>query len=575
MEQSPPDAAEAGRLRAAFRAIGGRIERLGVDRFVALVVFGATLIGTWQGARFFARIDGPLHFDDAYVAPAAARLIQGRFLPYVDAVGQRGPLFYWLAAWAQAWGGWSEWVGIRRLGAAGFVLTVAALVGAGFAARRPLAGAFGGLLYVGAAFAWLEPQALFGMVGEPFANLFALAATALTALALTGERSPGARTALLALAGAVAACAALAKQTYLLVFAPCFLWALAFHVSRAPGGFEEVAAMLGGWVLPFLAVLIAYARAGELSTFFYWCFTYNRDVYMGPYKGLSLVTAVRDWAKGNAALASWLSAALVASFGRALFGLRGPWRELPRAYARAGFAATIALQLAISLFAAAAPMRFWSQYYLSPAPWLALCAGLLIADALELGLARPFPRGGRRAGFFGGLAVAVALFGLSLTATHAKLRGLRRERKAGAWANARPERACQTVDEFVQPDESIFVWGFDGDLYLTCRRRPASRYVYTTLVAGAVPPFWKDLRPERTARDAVASVLEELRSERPPLVFDTPDRMRGISLSRVLPLSNYVSANYCKKPAITANDGRHITVWVRNDRCKGAAPPKG
>lgn len=568
--------AATARLRSLKPSLARRLRPSHIEAALALGVFLPTFVDLVRSARFFGRINALLHFDDAYVGAVAARMVGGQFLPYVDAAGQRGPLFYWLAAAAQAWGGWTEWLGLRRLAVAGFVLGACAVFAAGVAARRALAGAFGALFFVAVCICSLELVTVFGMVSEPFANLFTVAALAFTAHALQPDRRPTARSALLAAAGALSACAALTKQTYLLAIAPYLAWAAAFAVSAPPGQrrerFVSIAAMLGGWALPLVAVVLVFAAAGELSTFYYWCFVYNRDVYMEPYGGAQAVAEISNWVKGHQEIAIGAGVLTTAAVVRAAWPLRGRWRDLPGAYARGGFAATIALQLIISLIATISPLRFWSQYYLPPVPWLALFVGLVLADAIEPGISLRPLRLGARVTFVGGLVLAIGLGGVSLRGIDQGLRQVRRERKQGQWADARPERVCEAVEEFSRPNDPIFVWGFDGDIYMTCQRRPVSRFVYTTLVAGIVPPFWRDLRPQRTARGAVETLIAELAREHPPIILDTDNRMRGISLRKVESVAGYVRARYRVKKEVTANDGRTFKVWLRNDLYDAATP---
>ncbi len=566
---TPPPAAPT-RLRAAALALARFAHRRNLTRLAPLAAFVPALLYAHNAGRFFARINGSVHFDDAYVVAVAARMVHGRFLPYVDAACQRGPLFYWLAAAAQAQAGWTEWTGVRALAYAAFLLTACALFAAGVAARRAIAGAFGALLFVFVSITRLELKAVFGMVSEPYANLFATAALALVAFGLRRERRPAARVALLALAGAASACAALCKQTYLLAFAPYLAWALAAAVAaegRRRERFGGVAALALGWALPFALVALTYALAGELDALVYWSFTYNREVYMAPYRDVSTLSFAAGWAKNHRTLAGAVGALTALALARAIWPLRGPLRALPQAYDRNGFAATIALQIVLTVASTFAAQRPWSQYYLPPVPWLALFAGIVLADAIEPGLARPFPRGARLAAFGLGLVAALGLGVVGSRASDQQMHALRRQRRKGGWSNARPEPVCAAVDAHSRPDEPLFVWGFDGDIYLSCRRRPASRYVYTTLVAGIVPPFWGEPKTARAARNAARDVIADLERERPPLVLDTSNRVGAGRMRTVKPVDRYVQEHYCRRETLKAKDGRTFYVWVRNDRC--------
>lgn len=101
-----------------------------------------------RAALFFLGVDAALHFDEGYIATFGERMLDGRFLPYVDAVSQRGPVLYWLASIAQWVGGRFEWTGIRHLAFLCFVLASLGVLLAGVAARQAFVGAVASLLFV-------------------------------------------------------------------------------------------------------------------------------------------------------------------------------------------------------------------------------------------------------------------------------------------------------------------------------------------------------------------------------------------------------------------------------------------
>jgi hypothetical protein len=129
--------------------------------------------------------------------------------------------------------------------------------------------------------------------------------------------------------------------------------------------------------------------------------------------------------------------------------------------------------------------------------------------------------------------------------------------------------------EYTEEGDHVFIWGFDSDLYITCRRRPASRYLYATMVAGVVVPFWNKARPEWVARNAQENLIAELKQRNVAVIIDSPKRMRGRSILSVPKLKQYVSSRYTKAGQFKNNSGRKMTRWVRNDLVakKEASPP--
>jgi hypothetical protein len=166
--------------------------------------------------------------------------------------------------------------------------------------------------------------------------------------------------------------------------------------------------------------------------------------------------------------------------------------------------------------------------------------------------------------------VAVALLAIS---GGQRLVTLHEQRAHGGWHSPRPDPICAHIDEFAGPKEPIFVWGFDGDLYITCRHPAAARFTYVTMLAGVVPPFWTDRRPERVAPGARATLRRDLEQSRPPVILDVP--LHGFSMSDVPELKELLGRDYCPLPAVKGNGGREPHFFGRRDRglCGDVRPP--
>jgi hypothetical protein len=107
----------------------------------------------------------------------------------------------------------------------------------------------------------------------------------------------------------------------------------------------------------------------------------------------------------------------------------------------------------------------------------------------------------------------------------------------------------------------MFVWGFQPWDYIDCKRKPASRYVFTTFVMGYVP--WFD-EPEEKERERMTPgshelLVRELEATKPAVVIDVPIGWR--SMDRYPDLAPFL-ASYC---LLTTDGGRRV--FVREPTC--------
>ena len=121
-------------------------------------------------------------------------------------------------------------------------------------------------------------------------------------------------------------------------------------------------------------------------------------------------------------------------------------------------------------------MRGWGHYFVQAVPWVALLVGLV---------AEPFTAGaGQRFSWTAGCYQAVVLlplFALTELLSYPEARGRRRWRRRGHPADLRAGPAARA------PGQHIYMWGFWPEVHVWCQRRPASRYVFSTLPAGLMP----------------------------------------------------------------------------------------
>jgi len=551
-----------------WRRVQSRIQSTAPDTW--LWAFSSVLAAVYglRSAWFFYGMNAPLHFDDGYVTALAERLLDRHLLPYVDAASHRGPVMYWLAALAQALGGRMEWYGVRALTSLAFITSLAGVWASAFLAGRRFVAAFGALCFVFISIGLLELQTVFGLVGEAMATPWLMMAFLATTLALTRPHGLRTRCGLLALAGVLSALSGLTKQTYLIVVVPLLLWAVAATLSESEPAesprqrWAPVGAFALGWLLPLALVVSLYLAKGHLGELYYWFYRYNVDVYMAPYKHARVAKALYHWARdyGYLSFAMVLLLTGVASqYLAPVFATREFWKP----YARRGFELTILLQAVLSLAIGFSTLRFWPQYFLPPVPWFALLVGLSLEHSLRRSPHEPHTA---RAPWAPLLATTIGLGGFSVCMLEQVLYALGRERENGSFVDARPERLCDSIDQLAPAGQPIYIWGFDAEYYVTCKRHPVSRYLYSTLIAGQVPPDWA-IHPEWSARDSVDTLLAELESADPPLILDSPQRAHGVSMTQLAPLNEYLHEHYCDTGVVHTNDGRRMSAWQRRDLC--------
>jgi hypothetical protein len=308
-------------------------------------------------------------------------------------------------------------------------------------------------------------------------------------------------------------------------------------------------------------VVGTYALAGELQTFYYWFFRYGIDVYMAPFRGTNVPKTLYLWARGHSYLA-FAGVVLFSSVaGRHLGPLFRSRLELPEAYARRGFDLTLVWLALLSVAAAFSTLRMWPQHDLPPIPWFSLLIGVSVERAVGY---NPYEARTESRPWGSLLFVSLLLTVFSAWIFEQVLSSVNQLRQKG-YVDARPEPACEHINQLVPPKAPLFIWGSDGDLYITCQRHAASRYVDAALVAGIVPPE-SHSHEEWVARDAVENLIADLEGAHTPLILDSPSRL-GVSITQIKPLERYLKSNYCAAGSFRSKDGRPLTAWLRLELC--------
>lgn len=517
-------------------------------------------------AHAYFMIGGPVAVsaDEGSVAAFAMRLLEGHMLPYVDAVSQRGPLTYWLVAIAQGIGGSRSFLPLRLLAATLGVCTTVLVACVPLRLDRPLGGAVAGLTTAVCMTAGMGPHAGVGYNAELASLPFTLAGTWLVVRALTRLHFDD-RVRTYAIAGALVGLGALSKQL-------AFIFAVPTLVVLGLGGdavgasrrarMRAVAAFAAGIAAPAVCVILLYAITGHLGALYYWTVRYNASVYMAPITLALRAALMQELAVEHATLA-WVGALLLAAC------LVAPWLRLRAARRRAPRAAgvwLIGLSGVCSLVAALAPARPWQNYFLYCVPWWSILLGLAVDE-----VARSWRLDWRARRMTEGAAAAFLSL-ITIVGVWCGIAFQNGPKGEHYWQRLHVQPICRYIANHSAPSDSIFVWGFRGDLYIACHRKPASRFVVTPPVAGWIPWFPSmSIAQENyyAVPGARQRLLSDLAHAKPAIIVDAPyASMAGRSMVRYRTLARFLSRHYCRGPHIG-------DVWLYHRRKAGqACPPR-
>ncbi len=478
--------------------------------------------------------------DEGYITAFAARMLEGRFLPYVDAVSHRGPMLYVVAAIAAALEDRMSFVPIRVLALLCSLLVVVLAFVSATRARRPLAGALAAIgILVGCVLEMIPDDGL-AYNGEILLDVFALASLACLTFGLSPDRgSTSARWT--AAAGVLAALGALSKQVGVVTVVALALWPLAASIARPSGvsrwrRWSPLWAFAAGVAAPVVLVVARYAIGGALRELYFYTVTYNSRIYMAPLAGPEALHRYRVWLSDHASFAIAGCALVALALGRALASVRrrGFWAGVDEH----GFSVTVALCALLTGVASNATARGFPHYFVQTIPWFALLAGLVLEDGLvpsDSSLVR------RLAIHLGVLVPTLALTALLY------LPRLEKYREDSA-DHSPTLPICHYVWEHSTPSDPIFFLGLAPEIYTYCRRRPASRFVYSTFQSGYVP-FFNDAstvdEQKRVVPGSPEQFLGDLEQSRAALIIDVPATLGKRRIDDTRAYSAYLSERYC------------------------------
>jgi hypothetical protein len=492
-------------------------------------------------------MDLPLERDEGEYAYIAWRLEHDE-LPYRDWFDQKPPGIFLAYRLALSLPG-EPVLAIRGLAALVCAASASALF---FLGRRllpaPAAGVAALLL------AWISADPL---VQGPIANteLFMLPWLILANLAfLEAVRGAGARALPSLLAGALLGVASCFKQVAL-VDATLFL--LLFPLLATGERRLRRLARFAGWaalggLAVWLPILAWFHAQGGLEALLDAVFLHNL-AYAGGLSGAERLGHLL--ANGRAPWEAAGAACLLAGAGLAFLARD---RERWRALYLAGWLVASAVGISASGY-------YFAHYFQQMLPPLALAAAAGVQGLGEAPAWRRVPAALRT-----GLLVAIALIAPvwhSLT--------LWRLAPAQAMERIYPGNPFEVMPAIAEevaalstPDDSVFVYGAEAEIFFGAQRRSASRYIFLFPLFG---PYAEALERQR-------SVIEEIRDARPAVIVVIPNALFfGPNTQQELThwLDEYLAAHYRHHAIVVAEPGNRGRLLRAGDEGFGAGSAAG
>ncbi len=404
----------------------------------------------------------PLERDEGEYAYIAWRWLAGE-LPYVASFDQKPPGIFVAYAAILAAGGRSP--AALHWGAQLWTLGTLALV---FALGRHLAGPLAGVS--GALFCALlvsDPSLLGNAANTELFMLLPLVGAVLAALRARERDSIGAA----ALAGALSGVAVLFKQTAL--WNAFFAGALAIGTA-APlrRDLQRGVAFAAAALVLVLVPVAAFAAAGALRPF--WDCVIGHNLAYAESVPLALYPGA-FWKTFGPTLRPLGSLYALALLGAAA-GLAGADRRDHRA---AGVALGFTLASAVGVVTGG---YFRNHYYVQAAPGIALLAALGLARLLPVRSRWRVPAATLACGAILALALSAAPWYWLPGSPEAKARRLY---AGNPFAEA--PAVARWISGRTRPEDTLFVFGSEPEIYFLAQRRSTSRYIYVYPLMATYP----------------------------------------------------------------------------------------
>ena len=477
--------------------------------------------------------------DETIHATIAEVLLDGGVL-YRDAIDQRTPLSYYAVAAAFGLTG-SSLPATRVFIALLIVGTALMLSRTAFRVNGPITSIGAALVFAAFANYLLMPEDTFAVHTEWFVVFFTTAGAFCFLAGPSGP--PGLRRCLAA--GGMLGFAFMSKQSALLDLAAPLAALITMIVDREltwTQSLQRAGTLLVGFFAASLLWCGPLIIAGAGPDLLYYAWTYNIDIYGAEFTFPEKVwSGMPLFGKIAAIYPVLLVTGLISGAWLLARSLQFNPRETVRQ--RRSSEVYLLTWCITSLGAAMAGGRGFDHYFipcLAPFAWVA-----------AMGPAVWFRQTGERDTptlWVRGLLIlfiGAVLYSVTLTPLEA--------RKAPHPAPDPALRVSAWIQEQSTPEDRIFVWGFNPDIYYYADRRPASRFVYCTFQSGLIP--WTNIAPEINTDYArvdgsMATLLRDLEQSRPRYIIDSsagPHRYFGkYPLNRFPDLEEWINRHYAE-----------------------------
>ena len=438
-------------------------------------------------------------------------------LPYVDAVERKPPLLFWTYAAVFKIAGKFNWPALHAFAVAWTLCTMAGLYVIGSQLFNRNTGVIAALLY--SLFQpWVSWKNL-ALDGEMLMNL-----PLVWAWAIAFRRSSSRLRPELFLGGALLCAGFLLKQPAALAAVPVGLYLLLPSYRTARGltrtaSIIQAAILTAGFLATLGLVTIVLIKQGILRDAFYWTIVNHTDLHI-------------FWQRGVKFTSAFVGACLPLLIGAALayrnFG--GIW-EGKEAERTALLGLTLASAVGVIVGG-----RYYPHYYVQLIPPLALLAAPHYSDLFS-GRVRP-PNFLLRPVV---MYIWLGIIALAFPIAH--------------WRGLAAFRELREIARYLRvhslPQDRIFVWGQQAEIYAEAERRPACRYIVTFPLTGFDGPRYVDTR--RQIMPGAWETLERDFAQHPPVyIVDVAEHVDGRYPARDFPVLAQLLAEKYEPVAQTA-----------------------
>ncbi len=319
--------------------------------------------------------------------------------------------------------------------------------------------------------------------------------------------------------------------------------------------------LLLGCLIPFTVVTAFFFFADALPDFIFYAWTYNTDYYMAA---MTIPRRITGLLLGLKMACTPMNIGFLTVLGMLFTVLnvaasRNKGRDEQKRHILKLFFPFWAVS---SCIGASLSGRVFGHYFIQIFPPFCILAGMafegMIAALGTLPLPRSFAHYKRRFG-----VAAIALFFIAIPGVLSLESLIPTIKRFGNPLRKTELEVASYINQNSTPEDRLFVWGFNPELYVLSDRMPASRFIYCTFITGLIP--WVNKDPGiPTAHWAVPGtmdiMLRELRENRPKFLIDATPSNKGFfgkyPVKNFPRLQQLINSNYIPDSVAHDRNGR-------------------